>query len=77
MFTAIATLGSLYEVIAGGRALPALDRLQARIADRLNLKEIRMARSHPGTTARAAGTVFIFGLLTLADISALIYAAVR
>jgi hypothetical protein len=61
MFTAIATLGSLYEVIAGGRALPALDRLQARIAGRLNLEEIRMARSHPGKAARAAGTVFIFG----------------
>jgi hypothetical protein len=77
MFTAIATSGSLYEVINGGQALPALDRLQARIADRLNLEEIRMARSHPGNARRAAGAVFIFGLLTLADISALIYAAVQ
>jgi hypothetical protein len=79
LFTAIATSGSLYEVINGGRALPALDRLQARIADRLNLEEIRMARSHPGKAKarRAAGTVFIFGLLALADISALIYAAVQ
>jgi hypothetical protein len=77
LFTAISTLGSLYEVIAGGRALPVLDRLQARIADRLNLEEIRMARSHAGEARRAAGVVFIFGLLSLADISALIYAAVQ
>lgn len=55
LFTAIATSGSLYEVINGGRALPALDRLQARIADRLNLEEIRMARSHPGKSKSEEG----------------------
>jgi hypothetical protein len=77
IFTAIATPGSLYEVIGGGRALPALDRLQARIADRLNLEDIRMARSRAGKAKRAAGVVVIFGLLALADISALIYAALQ
>lgn len=77
VLTAIAAMGALWEVDAAGNALPALDRLHARIADRLDLKEIRMAESQVGKVARAVGVVIIFGLLALLNISALIYAAIR
>jgi hypothetical protein len=77
VLTAIATMAGLAEVHVAGQAQPALAKLQERIADRLNINEIRMARFHIGKVGRAVAIIIIFGLATLVDISALIYAAIQ
>jgi hypothetical protein len=58
-------------------AQPALDKLQDRIADRLDLNEIRMTRRQPGNPWRRAAVIITFGMPTLVNISALVYAALQ
>jgi hypothetical protein len=57
-------------------ALPALDKLQDRLADRLDINEIHMARFQRAKVTRIVVAVFItFGGAALVDIGALVYAA--
>jgi hypothetical protein len=64
-------------VIAAGRAIPALAKLQDRVAGRLNVSEIRLTRPKAGKVRRAAAVIIIFGLAALLNISGLIYAMIR
>jgi hypothetical protein len=57
-------------------ALPALDKLQDRLADTLDINEIRMASLQRAQATRIVAAVFItFGGAALFDIGALVYAA--
>lgn len=57
-------------------ALPALDKLQDRLADGLDINEIRMARLQRAKATRVGVAVIItFGGAALFDIGALVYAA--
>jgi hypothetical protein len=75
--TAIAATAGLIEVIAAGRAIRALAKLQDQVATRLNISEIRLTRPKAGRVRRAAAIIIIFGLATLLNISGLIYAMIR
>ena len=57
-------------------ALPALDKLQDRLAGTLDINEIRMTRLQRAQATRITATAFIaFGGAALFDIGALVYAA--
>jgi hypothetical protein len=73
-----AVVATIARIIENGAelALPALDKLHDRLADRLDINEIRMARSQRVNPARIAVAVLItFGGAALFDIGALVYAA--
>ena len=73
----VATLAQIIEN-AAKMALPALDKLQDRLAGTLDVSEIRMTRLQRAQATRINAAVFIaFGGAALADIGALIYAATR
>lgn len=72
--TAIATAFGLGMVGEAGLAQPALAELQYRIARKLNLDEIQIARRQAGKRARRASVIITFGSAALHNISALIYA---
>jgi len=55
-------------------AITPLAEIQDRLADRLRLNSIRMARSQAGTKLRLAAIVIAIGLATLLNVSALLYA---
>jgi hypothetical protein len=76
MLTALATAAELAEVHASDLVRPALEKLQDRIADRLDINEIRMARLQHGST-RLASVIIVFGAATLVNIAALVYAATQ
>jgi len=75
--TAIASMAGLHEVNAAALAEPALAELQDRIADKLKIDSIRMARSQAGIRQRRAGIIIMFGLATLVNIGALLYALIH
>ena len=56
-------------------ALPALEKLQDRIAGRLGINEIRMANSQRTKVERNAAVIIMFGGAALVFIAALGYAA--
>jgi hypothetical protein len=59
-------------------ALPALDKLQVRLAGRLDISEIHMAGLVRAKATRVGAAVFItFGGAALFDIGALVYAAIH
>jgi hypothetical protein len=59
-------------------ALPALDKLQDRLAGTLDINEIRMTRLQRAQATRITAAVFItFGGVALFDIGALVYAATQ
>ena len=67
----------IHEVHGAALAEDALVDLQKRIADMLSLDTICMARSQAGTTRQRRAAIAIavtVGLVTLFDISALLYA---
>jgi hypothetical protein len=74
--TAIAAAAGLYYANAAGLAQPALAKLQDRIAGRLDIDEIRIARFQAGKW-RSAAVVITVGGATVINISALIYAAIQ
>ena len=70
-----ATLAHIIENTAE-LALPALDKLQDRLASTLDINEIRTARLQRAKVKRVSAAVFItFGGAALFDIGALVYAA--
>ena len=59
-------------------ALPALDKLQDRLAGTLDINEIRMTRLQRAQATRITAAAFIaFGGAALFDIGALVYAATQ
>ena len=75
-----AVVATLVQIIenAAEMALPALDKLQDRLAGTLDINEIRMTRLQRAQATRISAAVFIaFGGAALVDIGALIYAAPR
>jgi len=75
--TALATAFALVIGSAADLARPALVKLQDRIADKLDINEIRMARVERTKTRRSTATIIMFGGVTLVNISALVYAALQ
>ena len=74
--TPIAAAFARRNVEAAERAQPALEELQKRIADKLDIDEIRMARYRRATEKRMpAEAVLLFGGPALVFIAALGYAA--
>ena len=57
------------------QALPALEKLQERIAGKLNINEILMADSHRARVHGNAAVIIMFGGAALVFIAALGYAA--
>jgi hypothetical protein len=60
---------------AAEQALPALEKLQERIAGKLNINEILMADSHQAKVHGNAAVIIMFGGAALVFIAALGYAA--
>jgi hypothetical protein len=78
--TALAFLVGIHEVHGAALAEDALVDLQKRIADMLSLDTICMARSQAGRTRQRRAAIAIagtLGLVTLFDISALLYALIQ
>ena len=75
--TAITLAIVLYEANAAALAIPALTELQDRIADRLHINSIRMAKFQAGIQRRRAAVITTFGFAALLNMSALIYALIR
>ena len=75
--TALATAFTLVIGSAADLARPALVKLQDRIADKLDIKEIRMEAFGRTKTRRSTATIIMFGGATLVNISALVYALVH
>jgi hypothetical protein len=72
--TAASELGHVYVAIL---AEPGLTELQNRIAGRLRIDPIRMAAFQARITRRRAGIAATFGLGSLINISALLYALIH
>lgn len=77
VFTALTTVAGLAVVNDISRAQPALDQLQKRIADKLDIKDISMAKFQKGKTWSRILAVITVGAATLIWISGLVYAATR
>lgn len=75
---AITALTVFYEVKAADLARPAVSELRNRIADRLRLDPLHVATFQAGIIGqRRNANVLTFGLTTLLNISALIYAVIH
>ena len=72
--TALVIAALLHELKAAALAEPPLGELQDRIVGRLRVDSIRMASRQTGVRGRRAAVVIAFGLATLLNISALLYA---
>jgi hypothetical protein len=72
-----ATLAALFEVNVASQAQPALVELQDRIAGRLHIDQIRMAKSKPPKRQRLAAVLILSGLANLINISGLLYALIH
>jgi hypothetical protein len=59
------------------QAQPALQKLQDRIADKLDIEEIRTARFKYGKTARRISFFITYGFVNALDTAALLYALTR
>jgi hypothetical protein len=75
--TATAAAVALVVVNAADLAQPALDKVQDRIASKLDINEIHMARIQSAKAQRRAAVIITFGGTTVLNISALVYAATR
>ena len=74
---ATASVAGLIGVEVADSAQPALVELQDRIADRLLIDQIRMARSKRPKRRRRVAVIILFGLANLINISGLVYAVTR
>jgi hypothetical protein len=77
VLTAVASTAVLFEVATAGLAEPGLAEMQERVGDRLRTDSMRIARLQGGLRLRLAALIVWFGLATLLDISALVYAVTR
>jgi hypothetical protein len=75
--TVIAAVVALVVVNAADLAQPALDKLQDRVAVKLDLSEIHMARFQSAKVQRRAAVIVAFGAATLLNIGGLVYAVTR
>jgi plasmid replication initiation protein len=72
--TAIASVAALKGVNAAALAEPALIEMQERVGARLKIESMRIARLQIGIRQRRAAVAVTFGLGSLIDIGALLYA---
>jgi hypothetical protein len=70
ILTALATAFGFATVDEAGLAQPALAELQDRIAGKLNLDEIQLARHQAGKTARRGSVIITYGSAALLNVSA-------
>jgi hypothetical protein len=75
--TALSTAFALVIGSAADLARPALVKLQDRIADKLDINEIRLGRFERTKTRRSTAIIIMFGEATLVNISALVHAALQ
>jgi hypothetical protein len=75
--TALTAAAVLNEAIAAARAGRGLDKLQKRMAARLEIEPIRTATFQGRMPRRLAVVALIFGLPALLDIGALLYALIH
>jgi hypothetical protein len=75
--TAVACVAGLYEVSVAGLAEPALIEMQERIGGRLKTGSMRIAGREMRLRRRRTALAIMFGLATVFDITALVYAVTR
>ncbi len=75
--TALTGAAVLVEGNAAARATPGLTELQNRMAGRLKIDPIHAATFQPERTRGRAAVAVTFGLGSLLDISALLYALIH
>ena len=75
--TALGSMAWLRENNAAASAEPALIELQERMAGRLRMDSMRIARSQPGILQWRTIVVSGFGLSALLNIGGLLYAVIR
>jgi hypothetical protein len=75
--TVLTAAAEFHEVDAAAMAGPALAELQDRIAGRLDIASIRLVISQGRIRQRRTAIIITFGLATLLNISALIYALIQ
>jgi hypothetical protein len=77
VLTLISAAAAWHEADAAFVAERPLKELQDRIADKLKVDSIRMARYQAGSRQRHTAVIIMFGSAALLDIAALVYAATR
>jgi hypothetical protein len=77
LLTALATVAAVAMVNTAGFAQVPLDKLQGRLADKLNIDDLRMAKRQRGPGPRRTAVFITFGLAAALDLSGLVYAAVN
>lgn len=75
--TVILAGNGLYQINTAALAEPALAEMQERIGDRLRTDSMHIAGLRRGIQQRRTGAIIMFGVATVFDVGALLYAVIH